>query len=342
MNRAFAFWLLLAVCCAYSGAAAEPSPDSDALLASLGRRVARVHDPSTIVKCNDDYWLFATGFGLASWRSKDLVTWTNGPRVFTNNPPWAATAVPGNRGHLWAPDVIHLGNRFLLYYSVSTFGKNTSAIGLASNPTLEPVDRGFAWCDRGVVVQSFATNDFNTIDPGVTLDADGRLWLVFGSFWSGIKLIELDPATGKRVAPDSPMYSLARHNSIEASAIYRHADYYYLFVNWGACCRGVNSTYNIRVGRSNRITGPYLDKDGLDLCAGGGTLLLDTIGPFIGPGHAGILSAAGSDWLSCHFYDGTRAGRPTLAIRPLRWTRRLAGSRAATVEMRDVGEMKHA
>jgi arabinan endo-1,5-alpha-L-arabinosidase len=153
----------------------------------------------------------------------------------------------------------------------------------------------------------------------VTVDGSGGLWLAFGSFWSGISLVQLDPATGQRLAPDSPLYSLAAHEQIEASFLCPHGARYYLFVNWGACCRGINSTYNIRVGRSDRITGPYLDQNGVDLLAGGGSLLLGSRGNFIGPGHAGIVSRDGTDWLSCHFYDGTRGGIPTLALLPLRW-----------------------
>jgi arabinan endo-1,5-alpha-L-arabinosidase len=212
-----------------------------------------------------------------------------------------------------------LGNRYLLYYAVSTWGKNTSAIGLATTPTLDPSDPGYAWVDQGPVIQTTATNDYNAIDPAITLDADGKLWLAFGSFWTGIKLAELDPATGKRLDPNSPIHSLAHHDMIEASYIYWHDGHYYLFVNWGKCCRGVKSTYNIRVGRSLKITGPYLDKEGMDMLMDGGSLVLGSTGPFIGPGHAGIISVGGKDWFSCHFYDGTRKGRPTLALLPLRW-----------------------
>lgn len=289
-------------------------------LTRLGSRQMRVHDPSTIVKCGDEYWLFYTGPGVASLHSKDLVKWERGPAVFTNAPAWAAQAVPANRWiYYWAPDVVHLGDRYLLYYAVSSFGQNRSAIGLATNPTLDPADPKFRWTDRGIVVQSTNTDNFNTIDPAITQDADGGLWLAFGSFWGGIKLIQLNPDTGKRMATNSPMYGLAFNDSIEASYIYRHGDFYYLFVNWGKCCRGTNSTYEIRIGRSKKITGPYLDKDGKDLMAGGGSLFLETTGPFVGPGHAGIVSQTGRDWLSCHFYDGTEAGRPTLAILPLDW-----------------------
>ena len=247
---------------------AETNTATNTAVLLLGRRDVSVHDPSTIVQCKDEYWVFATGRGIVSRHSTNLIHWTAGPPVFTNIPSWTTNAVPGNHGHFWAPDVIHLRNRYLLYYAVSTWGKNTSAIGLATNPTLDPADPGYAWMDQGPVIQTTATDDCNAIDPAITLDADGRLWLAFGSFWTGIKLVELDPATGKRLDPNSPIHSLARHDMIEASYIYRRGGYYYLFVNWGKCCRGVKSTYNIRVGRSRKITGPYLDKKGVDMLHG--------------------------------------------------------------------------
>ena len=175
--------------------------------------------------------------------------------------------------------------------------------------------------DGGLVIQSAATNDFNTIDPAVTQDDSGNLWLAFGSFWSGIKLIQLDPRTGKRLAPDSKLFSLAYNESIEASYLCRHDDYYYLFVNWGSCCQGPKSTYNIRIGRSKSVTGPYLDKAGVDMLHSGGSLFLATTnGPLIGPGHAGTLSAQGKDWFTSDFEGDLRMdGRATLAIMPLRW-----------------------
>ncbi len=323
-------WALLAVLLPVSPAgraqttpAASADPADVALLAQLGKRPNRVHDPSTIVRDKGEYWLFYTGRGVRSLHSHDLVTWTPGPAVFAVRPAWTLTAVPENRGgdqgDYWAPDVIELNGRFLLYYSVSTFGKRVSAIGLATNTTLDPADPGYKWVDQGPVIESTNADNFNTIDPAVTLDGQGRLWLAFGSFWSGIKLVQLDPTTGKRLAPDSPIHALARAKSIEASYIYFHDGYYYLFVNWGTCCRGVDSTYEIRVGRSREITGPYCDKAGADLREGGGSLFLATEGPFIGPGHAGILRDGGHFWLSVHFYDRTQRGMSNLAIRPLLW-----------------------
>ncbi len=263
--------------------------------------------------------MFATGQGVASLRSKDLVAWESGPPVFVEPPKWVADVVPGNRGHFWAPDVIRHDGRYLHYYSVSAFGKNTSAIALASNPTLDPADPECKWTDHGVVVRTGPKDDCNAIDPCVVHGPDDTLWLAFGSFWSGIKLVQLDPKTGLRLAPNSPVHALANKEQIEAAALYRHGDYFYLFVNWGWCCRGVRSTYNLRVGRSRDITGPYLDKDGADLRKGGGSLLLETEGRFIGPGHAGVFQDCDRTLLSFHFYDGDHDGRTRLAIRPLEW-----------------------
>jgi arabinan endo-1,5-alpha-L-arabinosidase len=208
----------------------------------------------------------------------------------------------------------------MLYYSVSSFGKNTSAIGLATNPTLNLNDPEYRWKDEGIVVRSSATDNFNSIDPSVIQDEQGRLWLAFGSFWSGVKLIELNRATGKPSASNSPIYSLAQKESIEGACLYRRANYYYLFVNWGRCCRGVQSTYNIRVGRSKEIVGPYRDIEGVELIKGGGSLVLGTRGTFIGPGHAGIIRVGDNEWFSCHFYDGSHSGTPTLSILRLHWS----------------------
>ncbi len=285
-------------------------------LGRLGRREVSVHDPSTILRLGDRWWMYATGRGVAVWSSTNLMQWRRETAVFPEIPTWLADAVPGTRGHLWAPDAIRVGDRVLLYYSISTFGKNTSAIALATRPVAEPL----AWRDEGVVVRSTAADDFNAIDPAVFLDGEGGLWLAFGSFWSGIKLVELDAKTGLMRREEEPPRALAAKAQIEAPAIHRRGDWYYLFVNWGYCCRGVESTYEVRVGRSRSVTGPYLDRDGEALLNGGGSLFLAGEGPWVGPGHVGILEADGREWVSLHFYDRTRMGRATLAIRPLDWT----------------------
>jgi arabinan endo-1,5-alpha-L-arabinosidase len=283
-------------------------------------------DPSSIVKCKDEYWVFHTGRGIPTFRSKDLVKWERGPAVFKAAPEWIAKVVPDNRNmSYWAPDIIKVGERYLLYYSVSTMGKMTSAIGLATNPTLDPNDPAYQWTDHGVVVQTQErqTGDaYNAIDPALFQDRDGSLWMTFGSYWTGIKLIQLDPKTGKRIAPDSKLVSLAYNESIEAAHISRHDDYYYLYVNWGSCCRGPQSTYNIRIGRSKTITGPYVDKAGVDMLKSGGSVFLPNAnGPLIGPGHAGTLNAEGKTWFtSCFEGNLNMEGKATLAIMPLSWT----------------------
>jgi arabinan endo-1,5-alpha-L-arabinosidase len=283
------------------------------------RFVSLIHDPSSIVRCKDEYWAYATGIGLKSLRSKDLVSWEFGPRVFERPPMWAPSVVRGNRGYFWAPDIIQGNHRYLLYYSVSGWGKNISAIGLAGNTTLDPADPAFRWSDEGIVIRSNSTDDFNAIDPSILLDAQGKLWMAFGSFWSGIKLVELNPASGKRIKPDSALYSLAQHSEIEAPCLATRDGKYFLFVNWGLCCRGVRSTYEIRVGRSSNITGPYLDRDGKDLMAGGGTLFLGSEGRYVGPGHLALFRDGQNEWISYHFYDREREGMALMAVRRLVW-----------------------
>ncbi|HEY5913121.1 MAG TPA: arabinan endo-1,5-alpha-L-arabinosidase [Verrucomicrobiae bacterium] len=278
-----------------------------------------IHDPSTIVKCKGRYWVFGTGWGVRAKSSLDLAAWKEGPRVFEKAPFWTTNTVPGNRGYFWAPDVVESCGRYLLYYSVSTWGSQNSAIGLAANVTLDDTDRRYRWSDEGLVIHSCPTNDFNAIDPGVFLDSEKRLWMAFGSYWSGIKLVQLDPRTGKRADTNSPAVALAWHSSIEAPALCQRGNDYFLFVNWGQCCRGTNSTYNIRVGRSKHVRGPYADKGGVSLMQDGGTLLLETNGRFIGPGHAGVYTEAGRNMFSFHYYDRDQKGTPKLAIRRLQW-----------------------
>jgi arabinan endo-1,5-alpha-L-arabinosidase len=278
-----------------------------------------IHDPSTILRLNGTSHLFATGPGISTKASTNDIFWTNGPAVFSNAPAWTTNLVPGVRGYFWAPDVIKIGSQYFLYYSVSTFGKQISAIGLATSPTLDFSANNYSWTDRGVVIRSTNGSPFNAIDPSVMLDREGKLWMAFGSFWKGIYLAQLNPTNGLRLDPPGPIFQLAHYESIEAACLYAHGDYNYLFVNWGRCCRGTNSTYEIRVGRSREITGPYLDHEGVDLKEGGGTPFLATEGRFIGPGHVGILREGEGFSFSYHYYDGESDGRSRLGIAPMKW-----------------------
>jgi arabinan endo-1,5-alpha-L-arabinosidase len=285
------------------------------LLGSVG-----VHDPSTIIEENGTYYLYYTGTRVRSKTSTDLLHWSEGPRVFSTPPSWAATAVPGNTtGDFWAPEVAYFNNLYHLYYSVSTFGSQVSAIGLATNPTLNPSDPNFAWTDHGPVIQSSTVSAYNTIDPSILQSSSGDIFMTFGSFWNGIYQIQIDPATGMQKTRTRQRH-LAYNSSIEASYEYQRGNNYYLFVNWGACCQGVNSTYNIRVGRSTSPNGPFLDKNGVDMNANGGSLFLGTEAPFIGPGQLSIITKDGTDFFGYHYYDGNANGSSKLNLRSLRWT----------------------
>lgn len=282
-----------------------------------------IHDPSTIIKDGPNYYIFGTGPGVRTKSSPDLIHWQSCGPVFREAPASTTHFVPNFHGALWAPDIIRADGKFLLYYAASSWGKQTSAIGLATNDTLDQKAKNFSWHDCGPVITSTNGGEFNTIDPSVMLDTDGKLWLAFGSYWDGIFLTELDPQTGLRVATNSPIYHLAWNHSIEASCITRHDNFYYLFVNWGQCCEGTNSTYEVRVGRAEKVSGPYRDRDGNDLAGGGGSIFLQSSGRFIGPGHIGIVndgSTNGPTLFSYHYYDADTQGRSRLAIGKIDWS----------------------
>lgn len=284
-----------------------------------------IHDPSTIIKEGANYYIFGTGPGIRTKSSPDLVHWQSGQRVFEEVPASVTRFVPNFHGSLWAPDIIRVNGTYFLYYAASSMGKQTSAIGLATNATLDQSAKNFAWHDCGAVITSTNGGDFNVnvIDPSVMLDRDGKLWMAFGSYWNGIYLTELNPQNGLRMATNAPVYPLAWNHSIEASCITRHDNFYYLFVNWGQCCRGTNSTYEVRVGRADKITGPYRDRDGNDLATGGGSVFLQSQGRFIGPGHIGIVndgSTNGPTIFSYHYYDADTQGRSRLSIGKIDWS----------------------
>ncbi|UOQ50941.1 family 43 glycosylhydrolase [Hymenobacter cellulosivorans] len=279
-----------------------------------------VHDPSTIVKEGDKYWIFATGQGIYSMYSTDLVNWTPGPRaVFVNNayPSWINTKVPGFQGTFWAPECVFRNGKYYLYYSCSTFGSKVSAIGLATNVTLDPTSPNYRWEDQGEVVSSNAASAANAIDPAVFQDSNGDAWLLYGSFFGGIRSTQLNAATGKPLGTTT--YSLA-NGDVEAAYMVKQGTYYYLFINRGSCCNGINSTYTVRVGRSTSVSGPFLDQSGNDLNSNGGTLVLGSGGRYIGAGHAGIFTEGGVNYFSHHYYDGEDNGAPKLNLAKLTWS----------------------
>ena len=284
-----------------------------------------IHDPSAVIKCGDRYYVFGTGQGIISKSSADKIYWVTGPSVFASAPSWTKNITGFTGNNLWAPDITFFNGQYHLYYACSTFGSQVSGIGLATNPTLVPGDPNYHWTDQGEVIQSGAGVTYNCIDPSVTFDSSSNLWMSFGSFFSGIKLIQLDATTGLRNTTNTTVASIANDsaasgNPIEASYLYHHGNYFYLFVNWGTCCAGVNSTYNIRVGRSASITGPFSDTNNVNMTSSGGTVFLRTTGKFIGPGQIGILEENGTEYFGYHYYDANVNGAPTYDLEPLSWT----------------------
>ena len=287
------------------------------------------HDPSTIVKDGNKYWVFTTGTDIYAMYSTDLVNWQPGPRTVFNGtrPAWIAGRVPGFAGEYWAPECVYRNGKFYLYYSCSTFGSSVSAIGLATNVTLDPTSPNYQWVDQGEVVSSGSGSACNAIDPAIVTDASGGLWMTYGSFFKGIGLIKLDGTTGKRsgtsfywLAGNVGTDNVTRNSSgSEAPYIVRNGAYYYLFINKGKCCQGSSSTYYIQVGRSASVTGPYLDRSGVDLNKNGGTTLIATAGNYVGPGHMGLYVENGINFTTHHYYDANQNGRARLSVSNLGW-----------------------
>ncbi|MFZ0430971.1 MAG: arabinan endo-1,5-alpha-L-arabinosidase [Acidobacteriota bacterium] len=315
------------------------------------------HDP-VMIKQDGTYYVFATGKGIRVWSSTDLEKWTPEAPVFESAPPWASALVPGFDNAEWAPDISFHDGRYYLYYSVSQFGRNNSAIGVATNRTLNPRDANFKWVDHGPVVQSVPGRDmWNAIDPNLAFDDGGTPWLAFGSFWMGIKLVRLNPDLTSISRDPQTWYTIAaRHRywklderdagdsanpeldydklypkdileanrnmqsgAIEAPFIFKKSGYYYLFVSWDRCCRGKESTYKIVVGRSKTITGPYLDKDNVPMIHGGGSLVAKGNADWAAVGHEAAYTIDGTDFLIFHGYDNADEGRPKLIIRKIIW-----------------------
>ena len=272
------------------------------------------HDP-TIVKEGDTWWCFYTGAGTPVKSSPDGLVWTQRENFFTKELPWWRNHAPAMGAlDVWAPDIHKFGDRYWLYYSVSEFGKNNSAIGLMSCTSIAAGD----WKDEGHVISSKnGVQPYNAIDPGLVIDADGKPWLSFGSWFTGICLVSLDPGTMK---PNGPVQTLAfREAGIEGPNIVYYEGYYYLFVSIDRCCIGVSSTYKTSFGRSRSIHGPYLDKAGVDMMAGGGTILEVGGGPWIGPGGGSVIQC-GAEWIFArHAYDANNSGKPALRITDLYW-----------------------
>ena len=293
----------------------------------------RVHDPS-LIKQGKTYYVFSTGSPNGSINggnvqiraSDDLVNWRFLGTVFKETPAWITAALGSTPKSLWAPDISYFNGKYHLYYSASFFGSNNSLIALATNRTLDPASPDYEWVDEGEVIRSTVKDDWNAIDPHISFDKEGGTWLSLGSFWSGIKLRRIDSRKGKLSATDTRLYSIAARptpqggGAIEAPAIIRHGDYYYLFVSFDFCCRGMKSDYKIAVGRAKHITGPYLDKSGRRMEQGGGDVVLKGSDIHVALGGQSVYRDGKTDRLVYHYYDRRDNGKSKLQLAELRWT----------------------
>jgi len=303
-----------------------------------------VHDP-VMYQQDSLYYVFCTGNGIAMWSSMDMIHWTQEKPVFDPVPKWCKDSIKGFRGNsLWAPDISYNKkiNLYYLFYSASSFGKNTSCIGLATNTTLHTNDPDYRWVDHGVIIQSIpGKTNWNAIDPNLVTDKSGTPWLIFGSFWDGLKMVKLskdwmklaestkeiptvasrkkDPgnATNLPAVDNNPVD--AGGNAIEGPFIFKKYGYFYLFASIDYCCKGVKSTYKMIVGRSKKVKGPFLDKEGLSMAKGGGSIVLQGDSLWYGVGHNSAYTFDGSDYLVFHGYDAKDNARPKLRIERMTW-----------------------
>ncbi|SHM72668.1 family 43 glycosylhydrolase [Mucilaginibacter sp. OK098] len=264
-----------------------------------------IHDPSTIVESDGKYFTFGTGgSGLMS---EDGWTWNGG------------AVRPGGGA---APDVLKIGDRYLVVYGATgggLAGGHNGKILAMWNKTLDPKSPDFKYSEAVVVASSDGIEDNDSIDPGLLLDpTDGRLWLSYGTYWGYIRLVELNPKTGKRVEGNKPLNIAI---DCEATDLIYRDGWYYLLGTHGTCCDGPNSTYNIVVGRSRKVTGPYFDNIGREMLKGGGKLVVAAGDRLIGPGHFGrTVLEDGVEKMSCHYEaDLDQSARSVLGIHPLLW-----------------------
>ena len=264
-----------------------------------------IHDPSTIMECDGKYYTFGTGGG--GLISEDGWNWHPG-------------AVRPGRGA--APDAMKIGDRYLVAYSSTGGGLGGGHAGTVLtmwNRTLDPNSPDFAYTEAVVVASSEVDEDCDAIDAGLFMDpTTGRLWCTYGTYFGFIRIIELDPVSGARVEGNEPVNIAI---DCEATTIIWRNGWYYLLGTHGTCCDGVNSTYNIVVGRSRCVTGPYLDNMGRDMLAGGGKMVVYADDRQFGAGHFGRwIEDDGVEKMSFHWEaDLDRSGRSVLAIRPLLW-----------------------
>lgn len=270
------------------------------------------HDPS-MIRFEDGYALMSTNNNLQLWTSEDAYTWRDHKSTVSKIPQWAYTYAPTTEG-IWAPDLFYMNGEYRVYYCVSEFGVRNSAIGYQATTSIMPGTTGYGWKDHGHVFHTKqGTDSYNAIDADVVKDTEGNYWMAFGSFGLGIQLIKLDAQSGFQANDDKTVYNIARRTSKESGgaeegpSLIEHNGQYFLFTAWDKCCQqGANieqTTYKTAYGRADKVTGPYKDRAGYNMATGGGTILLERYGRYVGPGGGEAFQDLNRVRFVHHYYD---------------------------------------
>ncbi|MBO4356168.1 MAG: arabinan endo-1,5-alpha-L-arabinosidase [Clostridia bacterium] len=294
---------------------ADPDKEIPTLLPVTGG-IPHSSTPEIISDGTNYYMCVMTG-GVAIKKSKDLRYWTYIGDAFgrtDKNFPfdWMEEEVPNYA--LWSPGIYEMNGKYYLYYSLSTLGSQHSAIGVAVNETLDYNSKQYMWVDKGVVLHSYVGDDFNAIDPNVITDQDGISWLVYGSYWSGIQMRRLDPDTGYLDENYPEVYYLASIQGIEAPYIIYREGYYYLF-----CATNIGE-YDNRVGRSENITGPYVNRDGLSMRTGNSELVTKNTENIKSCAHNAVFQDNDGQWYMVGEYSTSGADYSLFLISTIVWT----------------------
>ena len=290
-----------------------------------------VHDPS-MIRQSGTYYAFTTDvLGLPAKDylpircSPDQVAWKSCGHIFDAIPAWVKAKVPQIVG-LWAPDVSFFHGLYHVYYSGSTLGSQRSVIGFATNTTLDPTDPAYLWVDHGEVLETLPGADSNAIDPNILVDTGGSVWMQYGSYWTGIKQVQIDPGTGKQLG--TARYDLADrpdvpNHPLEGASLVHQGGFYYLFVSIDYCCNADITTDNYKqaVGRSTGPNGPFVDMQGTPMLSGGMTVLLSETGPWRGAGGGSVYidPDSGNGTLIFHALHTTENGAMYLWLKTIDW-----------------------
>ncbi|MCF0216903.1 MAG: family 43 glycosylhydrolase [Fibrobacteraceae bacterium] len=272
------------------------------------------HDPS-MMRTEDGYILMSTNNDLAMWSSEDMVTWASKGRALGDASGWdnwLHQAVGGKHDGIWAPDIFQMDGQYGIFYCGSVFGKRTSAIGLATNSSMSLSNPSAGWTDKGEIVRTTNTNNYNAIDADVVKTVEGEYWMTFGS-WNagGIRLVKLDGNTGKLALDDKNNYMIATRNGsgIEGPSLIEHGGQYFLFTAWDVCCKQGDeieqTTYKTAMGRADKVNGTYKDRSGKELNSGGGTILMQRYSRYVGPGGGEAFKDLNRIRFVHHYYDLT-------------------------------------